>query len=188
MGLCLWGLILSTPDGTTQSWGLSFSQVFRARCISDFQHMVFCGGKEQALTELTFVPDQLPLHHLTFPYVLWKQGLPYVPGIQTVCRVTKKSTLFFPSCEKNEVSLSYPRSCWKCIKQTIFLISFAIFIKMEDKRSILSSKKKVKVSKEWSIWGLCVSLQFAGFSFCQKLNCSMKYIYIYIWYKNAYWL
>lgn len=32
----------------------------------------------------------------SFPFVLWKQGLPYVPDIQTVCRVTKKSTLFFP--------------------------------------------------------------------------------------------
>lgn len=61
VSLNFWRLILLMPDEATQIQGPSFFQVFRGRWINDFQHTVFCGGREQTLTELTFVPGQLPL-------------------------------------------------------------------------------------------------------------------------------
>lgn len=60
---------------------------------------------------------------------------------------------------------------------TIFSISFAVLIKMEDEKSILSStNKQVKASGERDIWegSLFIFLEFKGFSFLQILSCSIK--------------
>lgn len=62
----------------------------------------------------------------------------------------------------------------------IFSISFAVFIKMEDEKSVLSSKKESESIRREGYWGegggrcLFFSLQLEGFSFYQLLNYSME--------------
>lgn len=94
------------PDEAIQIHGLSFLQVIHGRCINYFQPTVFCGGAEQTVTELIFIPGQLCLPNHTSPFIhmLRKSRLSHAPDVNRVPRITGTiiKNIHFPSCERKK--------------------------------------------------------------------------------------